>query len=90
MNNCNYIFQKADKKGIKCNARCRGEFCGRHKPKLVNRNEYYRNYYETNKESILNHVNEKILCECGCYSLRCHLARHKKSQKHIRLISQNV
>jgi hypothetical protein len=63
--------------------------------------EYRKEYYKTNKEQIKehskkyrennsNHVkeqqSEKITCECGCETTRSHIARHKKSNRHIKLM----
>jgi len=46
-----------------------------------------RNYYNTNREKLLQKQNEKIKCECGCLSSRGNLLRHKKTKKHIKLIN---
>ena len=42
--------------------------------------EYDKKRYEKNKE----YKKEKILCECGCMINRSGIARHRKSQKHIK------
>jgi hypothetical protein len=39
--------------------------------------------YETKKE----YGNEKISCECGCTTARKHMARHRKTKKHIKLMN---
>jgi hypothetical protein len=40
--------------------------------------------YETNK----NEINDKIVCDCGCFINRSHISRHKKTQKHLNLLEQ--
>lgn len=45
-----------------------------------------RQYRENNKETINAKKLELILCECGCYSVRSSIARHKKTKKHIELM----
>ena len=44
--------------------------------------EYNKEYYENNKE----YRSEKISCDCGCQIRRGDIARHKRSQKHIKLM----
>ena len=44
--------------------------------------ERYKNYYENNKE----YITEKIICDCGCEISRHHIARHKKTNRHIKLM----
>ena len=63
----------------------------------------HKDYYQNNKEKILeqnkgNNENnkdeiakkrkEKITCECGCIVTIYHLARHRKTQKHLLLTKQ--
>ena len=43
--------------------------------------EHQKEYYEANKEKI----NEKVTCECGSVVVKQCLARHKLTDKHIRL-----
>lgn len=50
---------------------------------LVQNKEYRTN----NKDKLNERASEKITCECGCDVRRSFLARHKKSQKHIKLLS---
>jgi hypothetical protein len=45
--------------------------------------EYYKKYREKNKEYIL----EKIKCGCGCVISRSSLFRHRRSQRHLNLMS---
>jgi group I intron endonuclease len=49
---------------------------------------YSKEYYEKNKERIIQHQNVVIICECGCLSAKANLPRHKRSQKHIRLMNE--
>lgn len=46
-----------------------------------------KQYYEDNKNKILERHKEKITCECGCIVSRNNLSQHKKTKKHIKLIS---
>ena len=46
----------------------------------------FKQWCEDNKERLLEYNKEKITCECGCVSLRCNLPRHKRSQKHKKLM----
>lgn len=43
--------------------------------------------YQKNKDKILEQMSEKIICECGCSTTRGTITRHRKSQKHIKLIN---
>jgi len=77
----------------------RKEYRTNNKDKIKELNqEYYKNntdkilkqvqeYREDNEEAIKANKSEKISCECGCEIRRSDLARHKKTQKHIRLCS---
>ena len=51
--------------------------------------EQRKEYRKKNKDRIKEKVGEKIKCECGCDVRRDYLARHKLSQKHIKLM-QNI
>ena len=66
-----------------------------------NNKEYVKEYYETNKESIAKKIKEyneqnkvkiseqkkeKITCDCGCEITRHMLQRHKRTNKHIKLM----
>ena len=45
--------------------------------------------YEHNKEDINSHRRQaKITCECGCIVNKHHLARHKRSAKHQKLMTE--
>jgi hypothetical protein len=43
----------------------------------------HREYYIEHKNDILAHMLQKIQCECGCEVSHCHIARHKRTQKHL-------
>ena len=47
-----------------------------------------RKYRENNKETLKAKQLELILCECGCYSVRSSIARHRKSKKHSELMKR--
>lgn len=50
--------------------------------------EQKREYYNINKNKILEQKRIKTLCECGCDIALHYLNRHKKSQKHIKMLSE--
>ena len=50
-------------------------------------NERTKQYYYANKDKILETHKEKTTCECGCIITNGALIKHKKSQKHIKLVS---
>lgn len=43
--------------------------------------------YQKNKEYYLNYYKRKLECECGKISTYGNIARHRKSKKHLKLIS---
>jgi ribosomal protein S27AE len=46
--------------------------------------ERQRNYYEKNRETILEKNKEKQVClECGALITRLNMARHKKTTTHL-------
>ncbi len=49
--------------------------------------EKQKEYNKKNIEKIKEKRKEKIMCECGCEITKYNLITHKKSQKHIDLIS---
>jgi len=38
-------------------------------------------------EEIMAKKLEKVQCECGCWSARCHLSKHRQTQKHKDLMA---
>jgi len=77
-------------------------YCEENKDKI---REQKQNYYEANKDKILEQTqnyrnenrekinekqNEKVKCECGCNVNKSYLGRHKKLQKHIKLINNKL
>ena len=48
--------------------------------------EQRKKSYEKNKEQISEKKSEKVTCECGLVLTKNCLARHKRSQKHLKLI----
>jgi hypothetical protein len=52
--------------------------------------EYFENYYETHKNEINIQKREEIICDCGCKTSRGHLARHIKTEKHLKMIKQLI
>ena len=49
--------------------------------------EKVKELYNLNKQAILEKKKEKIICECGAKVAKRHLARHRKSKKHINFIN---
>ena len=49
-----------------------------------------KEYAKNNKEYFKTYYTEKITCECGCLIYRGGLARHKKTKKHIELMTMKV
>lgn len=47
-----------------------------------------KEYYENNKKNILEKSNEKITCECGCIVRRGGMTKHRKTNKHIKLMKE--
>ena len=45
-----------------------------------------KEYYEKNKDKKKAWTNERVLCECGSDVRRGTIARHKRSQKHIKYL----
>ena len=48
--------------------------------------ELSQEYYKNNEDKIKEYKSQKISCECGCGVTIDHLARHKKTKKHINLM----
>ena len=49
-----------------------------------------KKYLEKNKEKITQRHKEVVSCECGCILRKRDLARHKQTQKHIKLMEELV
>ena len=47
-------------------------------------------WYENNKETICEKMSKKITCECGCPTTQGTLNRHRKSNKHNKLMNNLV
>ena len=50
--------------------------------------EYHKQYRAKNKEKIKARNSIKVTCECGCSVTKGNIFTHKKTQKHINLMSQ--
>lgn len=50
---------------------------------------YSQQYYQKNKERLLNYVNEKTRCECGTIVARINMAKHKRTKKHENKMKHN-
>ena len=48
--------------------------------------EYKKKYREEHKVEISDKTKVKIICECGCEIRKYAILRHRKSQKHIKLM----
>ena len=46
-----------------------------------------KEYRKNNQDVLRAKQSEKVLCECGCYSVRSGTARHRCSDKPIRLVN---
>lgn len=49
-----------------------------------------KKYRETHKEKVEAHKKKKVECECGCFISNSHLAEHRRSPKHLKLISRKT
>ena len=52
------------------------------------RKEGIHDYYENNKEHLNGIKAEKVTCECGCTVTKGQLSRHKKTNKHLELMTK--
>lgn len=50
--------------------------------------QYTKEYYTTNRETILEQMKEKIQCECGATICKVHKPRHDRSKRHIDRIAE--
>ena len=49
---------------------------------------YQKQYQHQNKEKIEAKRSVKVTCECGCSIRKSSISTHRKTQKHINLMSQ--
>ena len=59
------------------------EYYENNKEKMKEKN---KEYYEANKEKILEKNKEKIKCECGCEVSRNDIAKHRRTNKHKKIM----
>ena len=54
--------------------------------------EYDKNYYEQNKDKILEKKLEKITCQCGCFITKqgSKSSKHIQTKKHINGVNKNL
>ncbi|HNE92500.1 MAG TPA: hypothetical protein PKG56_00045 [Chitinophagaceae bacterium] len=51
--------------------------------------QYYRDYYNENREKLLKKASEKVVCdECSAIVCRSRLSNHKKGKLHDRKVAQ--
>ena len=86
---------------VKIECRTNKEYLEDNKDKFVEYHKQYYNlnkdkiteqkkeYYNDNKQAILEKKKEKITCECGSIITRNELFQHRKTKKHINLLSNN-
>ena len=63
----------------------RQDYRDNNKEKTAESNKIYR---DNNKEKISEHKKQTMTCECGCIVRKEDLARHKRTQKHIKLMEE--
>jgi len=70
------------------NSRCaiwtHAQYCADNSEKIK---EYSEQYRRDNSEKIKSQASEKITCECGCVVSKRNIAKHKKSAKHCKFIT---
>ena len=49
--------------------------------------EYYQKYRQENREKLNLKQSQKVECECGCIITKTNIYTHRKSQRHINLMS---
>lgn len=54
------------------------------------RKEQKKQYYDKNKEKILESQRIPFVCECGCSIQKAEKARHQRSKKHIELMDSRA
>lgn len=47
--------------------------------------DYYKKYYQKNKEKILEKNKQKVECKCGKKVTRYNMSKHKKTESHKRV-----
>ena len=77
----------------KLNATLNREIPGRTNKEYYKDNSEYiltkqKKYNEKNKEVIKQKRTKPIKCECGVFSNSSHMARHKRTKKHLKLLQQ--
>lgn len=48
----------------------------------------HREYYQDKREEIRTRMNQQLQCECGTQMTRNHIARHKRSKKHLDYVNK--
>lgn len=67
-----------------------GKYIKEYKDKIKNINIAGRDqyeYYQDNREIIQQYKATVVVCECGIHSTKAHIARHKKTDRHKKLIN---
>ena len=58
------------------------------------RSKKYREYYEKHNEHLKAmmkaYASTKVKCECGCVVRRGYLSKHRKTKKHLDLLTSNA
>ncbi len=68
--------------------RSRAEYVAVNREKILEYSKQYsKQNYAENKEILLEKLKETITCECGCVVNKSHLQRHKRSKKHLSLMT---
>ena len=67
------------------------EYFKEHYQEYRNKNKEHKqkldkDYYEQNKDKILENMNTKITCICGSICSKSHLRRHERTNKHIEFV----
>ena len=75
------IYQEKNSEEIKEKKK---EYYQKNKEVFYEKGKIYR---EKNSEIIKKKKLEKIECECGYFSARCQMSRHRRSQRHLKLMS---
>lgn len=50
--------------------------------------EYHKQYREKNRDILNQKKSKPIKCKCGSIVTKTHIARHRKSKKHLELLQQ--